>query len=99
MSNVKWMEVENRIRSIDSFDIPAQNIIETAWEHDSHIVNVNAGVDRGMVEFNLSDMFSPILGNFWRVLYDNEDFDGIRDAILKYWKYKDAFLILIPWKH
>jgi hypothetical protein len=88
--SVKWMEVENKIRSIDSVEIPAKNVIETSWERDCHIVNVDAGGDRGFVEFNLSDMFSPVLGNFWRVLYDNEDFDGIRDAILKYWKYKDA---------
>jgi len=89
MSNVKWLGIENRIESIDDVVVPAKNIIEADWNKESHIVCAEAE-NKEIIDFDLSGMFSPILGNYWRVLYKEGDFDGIRDAILRYWKYKDA---------
>lgn len=91
MSDAMWIKQENRIKEIETFSISAIKALENNWREDSYLVNVEK--DDIDIEFDLSELFSPILGNFWKVLYNERDYDGIRDTMSHYWKYKKIPLI------
>ena len=83
---VKWLVAEDtKLVGVRNVSVDVGKVFNTPWDKKSY--NVNLVVDDANVSFDLSKLFSPVLGNFWRVLYSEGDFDGIRDAMLNYYQY------------
>jgi hypothetical protein len=70
---------------MQTFKLGLKDILDADWDTTSHDVVMQA---EGIAfNYNLSTFLSPIFGNFWRVLYAEGDFEGIKSALHNYYKY------------
>lgn len=81
---VAWHKLDGRVKHVESAVVPASKLLEKNWDKD-----LVASFTSNKVEFNIDikPMLQP-LGDFWRVMYRNEETGPIRNALGKYWDYK-----------
>lgn len=91
MNDVNWIKQDDRIKEISNLLISSDRVLETNWKNDSYVINIEE--EGTVIDFDLSELLSPILGNFWKVLYNEGDFSNIKSALINYWKYKKPPMI------
>lgn len=84
---VKWVNIENRIKSVENVEVDMKQVLDADWKQGSYLVPVSV-VDGVNMDVDLSSLFSSTLGNFWHVLYAEKEFGVIRDTMATYWRYR-----------
>ena len=83
---ISWNVIEEKLTGVRTERIGLEDIFKADWNPESYVIDVD--VKGSSFNFDLNSFFSPILGNFWRVLYAENDAKGIQDALLCYYKYR-----------
>ena len=86
---VNWSKVENRISGVKVETVDAKSILDIVGNPTEEELAVTVPLKSFSADasFDLKRLMYP-LGDYWRVMVKNEDFQSIRDALLKYWAYK-----------
>jgi len=82
---VNWLKVEEKLNGVKVEEIPLEKILDVPWSQQS--TNVLVPLEDVAFEFDLKRLASP-LGAYFKVLYGEKDYSGIKDALTRYWKYK-----------
>lgn len=82
---VKWMQIEGKVVGVKVEEIACSTVLDLPWDRtNTEIVVPLTDVN---IDFDLKRLMAP-LGDYWKTLYDAEDFAGIKDALRKYWSHK-----------
>jgi len=82
---VRWQKPEGRVKRIHSVSVDPEAILEASWDEKTGVAKVPAG--DFLLDFNARRLVG-ILGDFWKVMHREKDYDAIRSAIRKYWAYQ-----------
>jgi len=84
---LNWVQFDGKIDEMKSVNVDVADVVNSPWSESSYSVPVKAnGID---FDFNLGDLFNPILGDFWKVMYAEGDFKEIKSSMISYWKYRN----------
>jgi len=81
---VNWMKTEKQLNGVKVETVPVERVLDIPWRAES--LKVDVPLDDVTFEFDLRRLLSP-LGQYGKILYDNEDHAGIKDALTKYWMH------------
>ncbi len=86
-NSVTWGKVESRLKSIEDVKVKIEDLLDANWQPDSYDVDVQAG--KSLVTVDLSAVFAPILGSFWKTMYAEGESKVVKDALRQYWQYRE----------
>ena len=82
---VRWEKPEGKVRRIHSTSVDPEAILSAPWYAETGMARIPAG--DFSLDFNVQKLVG-ILGDFWKVMHREKDYDAIRSAIRKYWAYQ-----------